>query len=256
MALPVAKYPIYNIVVPSTGQEIKFRPFLVKEQKIILQAIEFKAADQFINSILGIIDSCTFNKLDVSKLTVYDVDFLFLHIRARSIGEHVGVVYKCLAIIEKEDEDTGEYSNEICDTKINVNLDLTKIKVVTPSDFEQRKLIMVDDNLGLTMKSPNFENYKKLDKVDNVGKMFSVTERFIFDCCANIFDEKGVMLPVKDFTLGDFMTFLDDLPTNAVQDINEFFKSMPHISLDVNVKCPRCGSVDHIELRSLDDFLV
>jgi hypothetical protein len=115
---------------------------------------------------------------------------------------------------------------------------------------------MVDDNLGLTMKSPNFENYKKLDKVDNVGKMFSVTERFIFDCCENIFDENGVMLPVKDFTLGDFIEFLENLPTKAVQDINEFFKSMPHISLDVDVRCPSCGSVDHIELRSLDDFLV
>lgn len=256
MALPIAKYPVYTVTVPSTGVEVKFRPFLVKEQKIILQAIEFKVADQFITAVLNIVDSCTFGKLDVSKLTVYDVDYIFLQIRARSIGEYVGVIYKCLAVVEFEDEDTGEYSNKICDTKINVNLDLTKVKVVSPPDFEQKRLIMIDDNLGMTLKSPNFEKYKKLDKIDNVGKMFSVTERFIFDCCENIFDDDGVMLPTKDFTIGDFIEFLENLPTKAVQDINDFFKSMPHVSLDVNVRCPACGSVDHIELRSLDDFLV
>ena len=207
MALPVAKFPTYNLKVPSTGEEIKFRPFLVKEQKIILQSIEFKDAENFINAILNIVSSCTFNKVDVHKLSAYDVDFIFLHIRARSIGELVPVQYRCMAIIEHVDEETEEYTNRVCDTKINVNLDLTKIKVVSPEEFNQKKLIMVDDSVGMTLKAPNFENYKKLDKVDNVGKMFSVTERFIYDCVENIFDENGVMLPGKDFSINDFMEF-------------------------------------------------
>lgn len=256
MALPLAKFPTYNITVPSTGQEIKFRPFLVKEQKIILQSIEFKDAENFINAILNIVDSCTFNKLDIAKCTMYDIDYLFLHIRARSIGEEVPVTYKCMAIIEKIDEDTEEYSNEVCNTKINVALDLTKIRVTSPPDFDEKRLIMVDDNLGMKLKSPNFENYKRLEKVDNIGKMFSVTERFIFDCVENIFDEKSVMLPNRDFFEADFIEFLENLPTVAVQKINDFFNSMPHISLNVVVRCPKCGSTDYIELRSLDDFFV
>ncbi len=256
MALPMAKFPTYNLIVPSTGQEIKFRPFLVKEQKIILQAIEFKDANNFVNSILSIVDACTFNKLNVSKLSMFDVDYIFLQIRARSIGEEVPVQYRCMAIVENENEETGEYSNRVCDTKINVALNLTQVKVVFPPKFDESRLIMVDDNLGMKLKAPTFENFKQLDKIDNVGKMFSVTERFIFDCVENIFDEKGVMLPTKDFTISDFIEFLGNLPTKAVQDINVFFNNMPHVSLDVRVRCPSCGSVDNIELKTLDDFFV
>ena len=256
MSLPIAKYPLYDIEVPSTKQKIKFRPFLVKEQKIILQSIEFKDAVNFVNSILNIVDSCTFNKLDMSKLAVFDVDYLFLHIRAKSIGETVPVQYRCMAEIEHVDEDVGEVSYETCDTKINVALDLTKIKVNFPENFEQNKIIMVDEHLGLKLKTPNFENFKKLEKVDNVGKMFSVTEQFISDCVENIFTEDSVLLPGVDFSVKDFVEFIGNLPVKAVQLINLFFESMPHVSLLVNVRCHKCGSVDMIELKTLDDFFV
>lgn len=256
MALPKANYPVYNITIPSTGKEIKYRPFLVKEQKIILQSIEFKDANNFVNSILNIVDSCTFSAVDVTKLSMYDIDYLFLHIRAKSIGEFVPVSYKCLAVIENIDEDTGEYSNEICNNTIPISLNLTEVKVVTPPEFEAKRLIMIDENLGMKLRVPNFENFKRLDKIDNVGKMFSVTERFIFDCVENIFDENGIMIPTVDFTVADFIEFLENLPTGAVQNINEFFRNMPHISLDVRVACTKCGAVDDIELRTLDDFFV
>lgn len=256
MSLPIAKYPMYDIEVPSTKQKIKFRPFLVKEHKIILQSIEFKDADNFINSILNIVDSCTFNKLNISELTVYDVDYIFLHLRAKSVGENVPVQYRCMANIETFDEEENDLIYNICDTKINVNLDLNQIKVSFPPEFEKNKIVMVDENIGMKLKVPNFEQFKKLDKVDNVGKMFSVTERFIFDCVENIFDAGAVMLPGKDFDIKEFIEFLENLPFEAVQKINRFFESMPHISLAVAIRCPKCGSMDNIELKTLDDFFV
>ena len=131
MSLPSVKYPTYDLIVPSTKQKIKYRPFLVREYKLILQAIELGDSSNFINTIYNIVKSCTFEKIDVEKLLMYDIDYIFLMLRAKSIGEIIPVEYRCNAEIEKTNEE-GEVTKEPCNTKVSIKIDLNEIEVVEP----------------------------------------------------------------------------------------------------------------------------
>lgn len=255
MALPIVKYPTYELTVPSTKKVVKYRPFLVKEHKLLLQALELKDGANFINVIYDIINACTLNKLDVEKLTMYDIDYIFLMIRARSIGEMVPVEYRCVADVEKTSED-GEVTTGPCDTKIRLNLDLNQIKVVVPDDYEANRVIMADANIGIKLRAPTFAQFRELGKIDTVDGLFNVTEAFVYSCTECVFDGDKVMVPGTDFNQEELATFIEGLHGDAVEKISTFFSCMPHVSLNMKIRCPKCGNEDKIEIKGLEDFFV
>jgi hypothetical protein len=254
MALPAVKYPTFELTVPSTKKVIKYRPFLVKEHKLLLQALELKDTANFINTIYQIIDACTFGKLDVENLAMYDVDYIFLMLRARSIGEMVPVEYKCMNEVRKVSEDGNASFMEPCGTKIRLNLDLNKVKVNIPDGYDEKRVVMIDSDIGIKLRSPTFSQFRELGDIENVDGLFNVTEVLIYSCTECVFDGDKIFVPGNDFTQQELAEFIEGIPGDAIEKINDFFMQMPYVSLDVNVRCPKCGSEDRIELKSLEDF--
>jgi hypothetical protein len=257
MTLPVVKYPTFELTVPSTKKVIKYRPFLVREHKLILQALELKDSANFINTIYKIIEACTFGKVDVEKLAMYDIDYIFLMIRARSIGELIPVEYRCAAEIKKVLED-GTETIEPCNTKVRVNLDLNQIKVHVPEDYEKNRIIIADasSNIGLKMRAPTFAQFRELSNIENVEGLFNVTEAFVYSCTECVFEGDNVLVPGKDFTQEELTEFIEGLHGDVIEKINDFFTNMPYVALNTKIRCPKCGNEDEIEIRSLEDFFV
>jgi hypothetical protein len=255
MALPTVKYPTFELTVPSTKKKIKFRPFLVREHKLLLQAIELNDSANFINTIYKIIEACTFGKVDVENLAMYDIDYIFLMLRARSIGELVPVEYKCIAEVKKTNED-GEEITETCNNKVRLNLDLNQVEVHIPEGYEKNRIIMIGPDMGLKLRAPTFAQFKELSKIENVGGLFDVTEAFIYSCTECVFDGDKIFVPGKDFTQQELSEFIENLHGDAIDKINEFFADMPYVALNIHVRCPKCGNEDDMEIRGLEDFFV
>lgn len=255
MALPVVKYPLFELTVPSTKKVIKYRPFLVKEHKLLLQALELKDSANFINTIYNIIRACTLDKIDVEKLTMYDIDYIFLMLRARSIGEIVPVEYKCVADVTKTSEEGAE-TIEPCNTRVRLNLDLNQVKVHIPEDYEKNRVIMADANIGLKLRAPTFAQFRELSNIENIDGMFNVTEAFIYSCTECVFDGNKVLVPGTDFSQQELSEFIEGLHSDVVEKINNFFSYMPYVSLNLKIHCPKCGNEDEIEIKGLEDFFV
>ena len=262
MKLPIIEHRLHNLVVPSSKQEIKFRAFRVKEHKLLLEALEMQDGQSLINTIGDIVESCTVPKLDVSLLSMYDMDYIFLHIRAKSLGEIVPVEYTCInptnKLVKQSDDYIGEpvYEYGPCNSKVIVNLDLNAIEVYYPQDYDKRRVVMISEDIGIKLKCPSFYQFRELDKVENVKSLFSVTERFIYACVESIFEGDKVSIPDVDFNFSEMEEFLESLPTNVIDEINLFFDEMPYTALKIPLECPYCKHKGIIEIKELEDFFV
>lgn len=253
MSLPTLTTPKFELTIPSTGETLKFRAFLVKEQKLILQAIEMGDAPQLNEAIEDIVTSCTFEKFDVNAATVYDVEFVLLNIRAKSAGEIVEMIYTCNAPAKpKHDERAvGGYQpvpNLKCSTKINVSVPLLKAEIIRPKDHQYK--IMLSDELGMTMQDLPYSAFKKVSGLPAGDAGLEV----VTACIKTIFDADNVYSD-KDFTKKELMNFVESMTGQQFAMLEQFIDTMPYLSLDLPMRCPACGTEDVITLRGLDDFL-
>lgn len=238
MSLPTLDTPKYDLVVPSTGQKLKFRPFVVREQKIMLQAMEMGDKDQLNNAVEDIIKSCTFGEFDVDNSPVYDVEYVLLNIRAKSSGEVVDMFYRCNNIVE----------DNKCGSKIPVQIPLSDVQVVKPDGHSNK--IMLANNVGLTMRDLPYGVYKT-----STGKSVSeVGIEMISHCVENVFDAENVHSR-KDFTQQELETFLEGLTNEQFDEIEKFMDTMPRLEMKLPMTCPSCGAQDTVTLSGLDDFL-
>ena len=270
MALPVVQTLKHNITIPSTGVEVKFRPFLVKEYKVLLQTLEMKDPAIFVNTICDLITKCTDGKVNVDELSQYDVDYLFLNIRAKSVGEIVPVRYTCIKEVEKRKLITGEDIDpehqefetviEPCNTRIDIELNLGDIKIVQPPGYAKKRVVTISETSGIKLKTPSFKYFREIvnKKRDSDGKLDldEFEADLIFGCVDVVYENDNIFIPGKDFDLEEFGNYLDQLPTKALKDINNFFDEIPYIALQTVVRCPICGSTHAVEIRTLEDFFV
>lgn len=267
MSLPTINTLKHDVIIPSTGKTLKFRPFIVKEYKVLLQAMELKEPSVFINAICDILTACTDNKVDIDSLTQYDVDYIFLHIRAKSIGELVPVRYTCIREVEKRirapegSEDTeDQFVIEPCNTRIDLELNLGNIKVVEPPNYQKKLLVKIDEENGIKLRTPGFRYFRELlnQKKDTEGKFDLETfeSDLIFGCIESIYDKDRIYVPGKDFEISELNTWVENLPTHTLEAINDFFSEIPYIALQTVVRCPICGSTHSVEIRTLEDFFV
>jgi hypothetical protein len=260
--LPSVSAPEWNLTVPSTGEVVKFRPFLTKEYKILLHAVEMKDPGVFVNAIGNIIEACT--KLKIDSLTMYDVDYIFLHIRSKSVGEVVPIRYICNNVVDKK-KLTGENEETVsgqCGTKINVDLNLQNVKVVIPKNHTEKRVIRVNETTGIKLKAPSFKHFRELIIQGNknmANKDFNISEfenDLIFNCIDVIFEGEKLYVPKIDFTIEEFDLFLEHLPASAITHLNDFFEDLPYVAVQTEVKCPVCGNTQMVEVRTLEDFFV
>ena len=235
MALPVLTIPTYELEVPSSDEKIKYRPFLVKEEKILLIALESGENEDIIRAVTTIVDECTFNKLNLGKMPIFDVEYIFLQIRAKSVGEISTLNLLC--------PDDGK-------TYAKVEVDLTEIHVQV--DEEHNSKIELTDEMGIIMQYPTIDSFMS-------GEYLSVTAENMLDiivsCIEQIYDKGGEEVHMAvDSTKKELLEFIEQLNTEQFKKVQKFFDTMPKLTYTVEIENPKTKVKSEVVLNGLNDF--
>jgi len=232
MALPKLNIPTHRLTLPSTGDEVKFRPFLVKEQKLLLMAQQSDNDKETIDSMIQIIENCT--SLNVSNLPVFDVEYLFLKIRAKSVGDIIELNLLC-----PDDEVT--YAN--------VSLDLNDVEVQI--DETHKNIIDITDDVKMIMKYPQISDVQFTEINPNeVSRIFEMLKKCILEVHNG--DEIINSIDMKTEEISDFV---DSLNTEQFENVMQFFNTMPKVRHVVEVTNPKTGVKSEVLLEGLQSFL-
>ena len=233
MALPKLNAPSYEMKVPSTGETVKFRPFLVKEQKILMIAQESKDPNMMANAMCDLIESCCENIKEVEKMPTFDIEYMFLQLRAVSVGSEIELEMLC------QDDNV---------TRVPVTIDLGEIKVSELPNH--KKEIMITDKIGMTFKYPSLKDIAKYgqDGMSAVDTTFGVIQ----DCLVNIFDENQVY---DEMNQQELQEFVEQMTTEQFEEVQGFFDTMPKLRHTVEVKNPNTGHVNKVHLEGMQSFL-
>ena len=235
MALPKLTTTTYELEVPSTDEKMSYRPFLVKEEKILLMAMESGKNEDIVNAVKDIVSECTFNKLVVGTMPMFDVEYTFLNIRAKSIGEVSKLRLLC-------PDDGKTYAN------VDVNLEEVTVQV----DDDHTNKIELTDKMGMIMTYPTINSLTKTGiQVINASNMLDI----INTCILQIYEDGGEKVyEAKDQTQKELTEFVEQLNTNQFKSVQKFFDTMPKLKHTVKVKNPETKKMNHITLKGLNDF--
>lgn len=241
MPLPKINTPSYELFLPLSKKTIKYRPFLVKEEKILLIARESNDESMIINAIKQIINNCCLTKLDIEKLPILDLEYLFLNLRAKSVGEIVELQYKCNNNIEKE---TGEVIK--CGHVSPIIINLLEI---SPKFMENHSnKIELDENIGIVMKYPVFNTLKNVSENKIETLLF-----IIYDSIDYIYDNEEIYYS-KDISTNEIADFVGNLNSTQFNKIKMFFDTMPKLFKEVNFSCKKCGYKEIIKIEGIQSF--
>jgi hypothetical protein len=238
MPLPKINTPTYELELPSSGKKIKYRPFLVREEKILLMALESEDMKQITESVVSILTDCIITKgVKVSDLSTFDIEFLFLNVRSRSVGETVEVNITC--------PDDGK-------TSVPVQIDLDEIKIV--KDKSHKNIIKLDEKLSMKLKYPSLEqfidsNFETGGNESEVDKSMSMVTS-----CIDIIYDNEESWDASDCTKKELEEFLEQLNTKQFKEIETFFTTMPKLSHTVKVKNPNTKVESEVVLEGLASF--
>ena len=236
MTLPKINTPEYRLNVPSTDEEIRFRPFLVKEEKVLLVAQETGTDKATYDAIRTIIKSCTLDEIDIDKLPLFDMEYIFLNIRAKSVGEIAKLKVKC-----PDDEKT----------EVEIEVDLSKIQVEMNKDHDAR--IKLTDDIGVLMAYPNFGTVTnqsiETPKGQETEKLFDM----ISDCMYQIWHVEETY-DVIDYSKKERKAFLDSLNHQQFEKLQNFFETMPTLKKDIEVTNPVTKVTSTLTLQGLASF--
>jgi hypothetical protein len=235
MALPRLDVPTYELAIPSTDDKIKYRPFLVKEEKILLIAMESGETKDMLQAVKDIVDECTFNQLNLGTMPMFDIEYIFLNIRAKSVGEVSKLKVLC-------QDDMKTYAN--------VEIDLSEIEVQVEEGHTNK--IELTDEMGVIMKYPTIDSFSVNNITDiTTDNMLEV----IATCIAQIYDKKGEeVYDSKDSTQKELIEFVEQLNTKQFQDMQKFFDTMPALKHTITVKNPKTKKESKVTLTGLSDF--
>ena len=237
MPLPRIATPTYELELPSTEQTIKFRPFLVKEEKLLVIALESEDTKQITNAIKTVIKNCIETKgIKVETLPTFDIEYLFLNIRAKSVGEEIEVNIIC-----PDDEETS----------VSVKINVDDIKVQTNEDHTNR--IKLDDTLMMEMKYPSLEQFIKNNFDISNNSAIDQSFELVASCVNKIYNEDEVWA-AADVTKKELMDFLDQMNTSQFKQIEKFFETMPKLSHTIKVKNPNTEVESEVVLEGLSSF--
>jgi len=238
MPLPKINTPTYELELPSTGKKIKYRPFLVREEKILVIAMESEDMKQITDAVIDILNSCILTRgVKIDQLSTFDIEYLFLNVRSKSVGETVEVNVTC--------PDDGE-------TRVQMEINVDDIKMV--KNKNHKNIIKLDDTLSLKLKYPsmnqfvenNFETSESTSEIDRSLDM-------IITCVDTVFDEEESW-SASDCTKKELREFIEQLNSKQFKDIEAFFNTMPKLSHTIKVKNPKTKVESEIVLEGLASF--
>jgi len=238
MPLPQINTPTYELVLPSNGKKIKYRPFLVREEKILIMALESEDMKQISSAIKTVLSDCVMTRgVKIPELSTFDIEYLFLNVRAKSVGETVEVNLTC--------PDDGE-------TQVQVEIDIDEIEV--QKNPEHKSIIKLDDELSIKMKYPSLSqfvesNFETANDSSDVDKSLDV----IVSCIDMIYNEEESW-SAEDSTKKELQGFIEQMNTKQFKDIETFFETMPRLSHTVEVKNPNTGVESEVVIEGLASF--
>ena len=238
MSLPKLNVPVYETVLPSTEKVIKYRPFLVKEEKVLLTAMEDGKNDTIMNAVKEVLKNCIQSRLDLDKLPTFDLEFLFLRLRAKSVGEEVTIGLKPWGCPQN--------NGELCDKTTEVKVNLEEVKVI--KDEKHSSKIMLDDNVGIKMRYPDISkiNMDTGNDMETGMKMIHQSIDMIFTS-----EETHERDTISEKDLEDF---IDSLNTEQFAKIRTFFDTMPQLKHTAKYTCSTCGEEKETTITGLNSF--
>jgi hypothetical protein len=239
MALPIMSTPTYMMEIPSTGQTVKYRPFLVKEEKALLIAQQSEEMMTMVQTLKGVVKSCVLEEIDIEKLATFDLEYMFVQIRGKSVGETVDLVFSC-------DEDHGE-QNTKATSKVTIDLNTL---VVEKEEGHTNKIDLFN-NVGVVMKYPTIDVLKKLEGIqnDDLDKIFDIVALSI----DFIYDGDQIYY-AKEQTHAELLQFVNNLNSQQFLKVQNFFVTMPKIKKEIQYDCPVCGKHHVKMLEGLQSF--
>ena len=239
MPLPTIETPTYELKLPSSNKKVKYRPFLVKEEKILIIALESKNQNEITNAVTDVLKKCILTKgVDVDNLPTFDIEFLFLNIRSKSIGEDIKLTVTC------PDDNV---------TKVPVTIYVDEIKVVKPRGHT--KDIKLDDTMTLRMKYPSLSQFisNNFDTEDEAEALVDKTFNVVADCIDTVFTEEDAW-DAKDYTPDERIDFVNQLNSKQYKAVEKFFATMPKLSHTIEVVNPNTKEKGSVVLEGLADF--
>ena len=234
MALPkLNDKPKYELVIPSTKQKVKFRPYLVKEEKVLMLAMESQDQIQIFEAIADTIEACVDGDIDKNVLTTFDIEYMFVKIRTKSVGENIKFTPKC-----------GE-----CEAENEISIGLDEIIVEVP---EGDNIIKISDDINIKMKWPSFLSVLSDDVINDKSET-EQTFKMISKCIESVMTEDENMM-FKDEPLKDQMEFIESLNNEQFKAIREFVEKMPSLEHDASYKCNACEHDNELKLKGMSDF--
>jgi len=233
MSLPKLETPLFVTKLPSNGAEVMFRPFLVKEEKVLLMALEGGEENEITRAVQAIIKSCLLDdEFDINKMSTFDIEHLFLQIRAKSVGEMVEMVVR-----HNQDDE--------CKHQTTVAINLEDVKV--NGEIQDGK-IMINDEIGVKLRYPNLSDLANLLDDDD-DSVFNV----INNCVEYVFDKDNVY---NDFTKEEIVNWMEQLTQEQFKKINDFMENIPRLSHEINWTCSKCGKEDSVTVEGLNGFFI
>ena len=237
MPLPKIATPTYELELPSTEQTVRYRPFLVKEEKLLVLALETEDTKQITNAIKSVLKSCVLTKgVKVETLPTFDIEYLFLNIRGKSVGEELEVKVIC-----PDDEKT----------EVPITIDLDEVKVQKSEGHD--KQLKLDDKLMMEMKYPSLEQFIKNNFDFNDANQMEQSFDLIGTCIDKIYSEDEVWA-TADCTKKEVKEFLESMNSSQFKDIEKFFETMPKLSHTIKVKNPKTKVESEVVLEGLASF--
>lgn len=233
MALPIINAPQFETTIPSTNQKIFFRPFLVKEEKILFVALQGGEMSEIVNAIKNILRECIIDDVDVDKLATFDLEYLFLQLRSKSVGEEIN-----LRLNHQSSECTHRQDVTILVDDVKVNFD--------PQHTDK---VMIDDNIGIKFKYPNFKLIEQFQSVDSndMQQLFDL----LLSCVDFVYDQENVY---DQFTDEELKNFFDALNQKQFNKVTSFFNTLPRLSHTIEWTCDKCGENEKVVLEGLSNF--
>jgi hypothetical protein len=239
MALPINTTAQYSLTIPSNGAKVKYRPFLVKEEKALLLAQQSEDPVVMVDTLKGVVDACVTGDYKIDDLATFDLEYIFTQIRGKSVGETVDLLFPC-------DEDHGDDNDK---AKVKISFDITKIQV--EKSPEHNKKIELFGDVGVVMRYPTMQTISRLEnmKADTIDDIFDIVAG-----CIDFVYQGDEVFYAKEQTQEELLEFLNNLTSEQFKSIQKFFETMPRLKQEVNYNCPVCGKAHHKVLEGLQSF--
>ena len=239
MKLPKLDVRMFQVSLPSTGQKLTLRPFLVSEERILLEAARTENQVEIANAMKQIVNNCVTEELDIDKIPTFDLEYLFVQLRAQSVGEAQELM---LTVDPHDCEGDGQ--------EVQVSVELNKAKVLGLENAKTNSRFLITDNIGVEMRYPTIMDASEVGGEDDAENIFAMVKK----CVKQVYTTDGDIFEPDQLDAGELDNFINSMNSGQFRKINEFFDGMPKLGMDVTYRCPVCSKSLSKRLEGMANF--